>query len=91
MPAGTDGGISATGTLAGLTGAAAIAILGWALGFYPLLGIVVVSVAGILGTFADSLAGATLERGGLLDNHAVNVLCTLVGALTAAGMAHALL
>ena len=91
VPPGTDGGVSVAGTLAGLAGAAVIAVLGWALGFYPLVGIVAVTVAGVLGTFADSLAGATLERRGLLDNHGVNVLGTLIGALTAAALAQALL
>lgn len=84
---GTDGGVSLAGTAAGLGGAAAIAALGWAVGFYPPATIAAVTLAGVAGTLADSLAGATLERRGLLDNHAVNLLNTLVGAGVAAGLA----
>ncbi len=86
VPPGTDGGISLAGTLAGLAGALLIAVLGWAVHFYGVLGIALLTLAGLLGTFADSLAGATLERRGLLDNHAVNLLNTLIGALAAAGL-----
>ncbi len=86
VPPGTDGGVSLVGTLAGVAGALVIAVLGWAVGFYSAPGIAMVAFAGLLGTFADSLAGATLERRGLLDNHAVNLLNTLVGALAVAGL-----
>ncbi len=86
VPPGTDGGISVTGTAAGLAGGLVIAALGWSLGFYALPAVAWVTLAGLFGSLADSLAGATLERRGLLDNHAVNLLNTLVGALTAAGL-----
>ena len=86
VPPGTDGGVSVAGTVAGLAGALAIAVLGGSLGLYPSMAIAGVTVAGLLGSLADSLAGATLERRGLLDNHAVNLLNTLVGGLTAAGL-----
>ncbi len=86
VPPGTDGGVSLAGTVAGLAGAAMIAVLGWLLGFYSLPAILWLTLAGLLGSLADSLAGATLERRGLLDNHAVNLLNTLVGALAAAGL-----
>ncbi len=86
VPPGTDGGVSLSGSLAGLAGALAIATLGWALGFYALPGVVWLTLAGSLGSIADSLAGALLERRGLLDNHAVNLLNTLVGALIGAGL-----
>lgn len=86
VPRGTDGAVSLAGTLAGLAGSAVIALLGWAVGLYAPGGILVVAVAGFLGSVADSLAGATLERRGLLDNEAVNVMCTLAGALVAVGL-----
>ncbi len=85
VPPGTDGGVSLSGTAAGLAGALAIAVLGRTLGFFPWPAVAWVTLAGLLGSLADSLAGATLERRGLLDNHAVNVLNTLVGALAAGG------
>ncbi len=86
VPPGTDGGVSLCGSLAGLAGALVIAALGWALGLYAWPAVAWLTLAGKIGSIADSLAGALLERRGLLDNHAVNLLNTLVGALTAAGM-----
>ncbi|MEM8962176.1 MAG: TIGR00297 family protein [Acidobacteriota bacterium] len=83
VPRGTEGAVSLEGTLAGLAGSIAIATLGWATGLYPVLGIVVVSIAAFLGTTLESVIGATLEKRGLLDNEAVNFLNTLTGALLA--------
>ncbi len=82
---GTDGGISLGGTLVGTAGAFAVAVLGFSVGFHAPGGIAVVAVAGVFGSFVDSLLGATLERRGLLDNEGVNFLATLAGALVAAG------
>ncbi len=83
VPPGTDGGISMAGSLAALAGALIIAGLGWALGWYGVGAVAWVTLAGLLGSVADSVAGATLERRGLLDNHAVNLFNTVVGALVA--------
>lgn len=87
VPAGTDGAISWSGTLAGAAGAAAMgglaALLGLVEGARPALAI---AAAGIAGNLADSLLGATLQRRGLLGNDAVNFLNTVVGALVAAGL-----
>ena len=87
VPPGTDGAVSAEGTAAGIAAAALLGALGAWLGLYPWAGAAVVVVAAILGTVIESLAGATLERRGLLDNQAINFLNTLVGALLAAAMA----
>ena len=38
------------------------------------------ALAGILGTFFDSLLGATIERRGLIGNNTVNFLSTLAAA-----------
>ena len=38
-------------------------------------------VAGMVGCFADSLLGATLERNGLFNNEHVNLTATIIGAL----------
>ena len=84
VPRGTEGAVSLEGTLAGLAGSAGLATLGWAVGFYPLMTIALVTLAAFIGTTLESLVGATLEKRGLLDNEAVNFLNTLVGALVAA-------
>ncbi len=87
VPPGTDGGVSAAGTLAGAGGSLAIAVLGFAVGLYPAAGVALVTVAGVAGNLADSVLGATLEGWGLLDNEGVNFANTLCGALAGAGLA----
>jgi uncharacterized protein (TIGR00297 family) len=87
MEPGTDGAISAAGTLAGLVAAAIVAASGsWALrGDWSLF---ILSGAGALfGLIFDSLLGATLERKGWLNNDAVNFSSTA----SAAGFAFILL
>ena len=84
VPRGTDGAVSLAGTLAGVVAAAILGGLGWAVGLYPALGVAVVVIAAFLATTAESVVGATLERRGLLDNDAVNFLCSLAGALLSA-------
>jgi uncharacterized protein (TIGR00297 family) len=79
-PVGTDGAVTVAGTMAGI-GAALIvsAVFAFAapLGGH---GFAVCASAGIAGTFADSLLGATLERRGVIGNNVVNFLSTLVAA-----------
>ncbi|SEW14064.1 TIGR00297 family protein [Natrinema salifodinae] len=81
---GTDGGVTWQGELAGVTGAAVVASLAFAL--FPEVGAVgaaIIVAAGIVGMTVDSLLGATLE-GSLLGNQGVNFLATLSGALACA-------
>jgi uncharacterized protein (TIGR00297 family) len=73
---GSDGAVSMIGTITGCVAAVVVAFyfvaimrLGWSL-------IVPVAAAGILGMVVDSLLGATLERKGILNNDAVNLLST---------------
>jgi uncharacterized protein (TIGR00297 family) len=84
VPAGTNGGISFAGEVAGLV--AAMVVLGIAFGLnvssLPLLAIGV--TAGFIGTNVDSLIGATLENQGLIGNAGTNLLATLIGGLVAA-------
>ncbi|MCG8461638.1 MAG: DUF92 domain-containing protein, partial [Holophagales bacterium] len=68
VPPGTEGAVSLEGTLAGLAGSAAVALLGTALGFYCLGTAALVTLAAFLGTTLESLIGATVEKAGLLDN-----------------------
>ena len=75
---GTDGAISAAGTLAGLAAAAITALLGSALGLVGSPGTtLLVAGAAFLGTVTDSLLGALAPR---IGNELTNVLCTLVAA-----------
>jgi uncharacterized protein (TIGR00297 family) len=79
---GTDGGVTLAGTLAGITAAISIAMVGfWAmhglkefLSFWVSIGLC--AIGGIFGLLFDSLLGATVERKGWLNNDAVNFLST---------------
>lgn len=84
---GTDGGVSPIGSLAGLTAAALIVTLGWALQLFPVVQVLPLTLLSLAATLLESLAGATLERRGLLDNNGVNFLNTLLGALFGAALA----
>ena len=78
---GTDGALSLLGTLSGLLAAMGIGWLASRLGLITPGLQTPVAVAAFVGSTADSLLGATLERRGLLDNEAVNFSNTLIGAL----------
>ncbi len=79
VPAGTDGAITLAGTAAGVGAAIAVSLTGVVpLGLAPIC-----AAAGILGMFADSVLGATLERRGFLGNNAVNFASTAIAALIA--------
>ncbi len=84
VPAGTDGGISLLGTVAGIGGASVITavcvggnLLGWRWFWIPVL-------AATLGMVIDSFLGAWLERKGILNNDAVNFLGTMAAAVMVA-------
>jgi uncharacterized protein (TIGR00297 family) len=83
VPVGSNGGISAAGTLAGIVAALAVATVASAGGAIASHWLLPVTAAGILGMFVDSVLGATLERRRLLNNDAVNFLGTIVAALFA--------
>ncbi|HLA75968.1 MAG TPA: DUF92 domain-containing protein [Vicinamibacteria bacterium] len=80
VPAGTEGAVSLEGTLGGFLGGALIAALGAALGLYPWLAAVLVALAGLLGSLAESVLGTVAERKGWLDNDLLNALNTALGA-----------
>jgi uncharacterized protein (TIGR00297 family) len=73
---GTDGAISAGGTVAGVVAAGIVAAAGSLAvqGGFPMLAIS--WGGGVFGLFFDSLLGATLERRGWLNNDAVNFIST---------------
>lgn len=80
---GTDGGISILGTAAGLIGAFIIGLAAYLINVSPELthSILIALFAGMIGCFADSILGATLERNGLFNNEHVNLSATIIGAL----------
>jgi uncharacterized protein (TIGR00297 family) len=87
---GTEGAVSLEGTLAGFAAAAAIALLGAALGLYGMPAAIVAALAGLLGSLAESVIGTVAERRGFLDNDQLNALNTALGAAAAYALAEAL-
>ena len=83
VPAGTDGAISLPGTVLGIIAAALVAGEGVVTGLIDLRRAGVVTLAGVLGMFLDSLLGATLEQRGRLTNNSVNLMSTTAAALLA--------
>lgn len=84
VPAGTDGAISAVGTVLGCAGAGVIVVvsaLAMGIGRSEALAAL---AGGVAGLFIDSLLGAGPERQGWLNNDSVNALSTLGAALVAA-------
>lgn len=86
VPSGTDGGVSLTGTLAGIAAAALVSLICVLTGFLPVKWLGLSVLAAVVGIITDSYLGALLERRQVLNNNAVNFLSTLV----AAGLAMAL-
>jgi len=89
VPAGTDGGITASGTLAGLAAGIAISAVGAGCGLLAWPDVWVPATAGFAGMMVDSLMGATLQRRGWIGNQGVNLLATLLAAAMAYGIATA--
>jgi uncharacterized protein (TIGR00297 family) len=87
VPRGTEGAVSLEGTLAGIVGSVIIASVGWAVGLISPLEIAICAVAAFIATNSESLIGATLQhRFDWLTNELVNVINTLIGAITAMGI-----
>jgi uncharacterized protein (TIGR00297 family) len=85
VPPGTNGAISLTGTLAGVAASVLVAAVGWTLHVVETPW--VAAVAGIAGTFVDSILGATLERRGVMGNNGVNFASTIAAGAMAFVMA----
>lgn len=84
VPAGTDGGVTLTGTLAGAISAAIVSAICGALRLLPWRWVGVSIVAAVVGMIVDSYLGAILERRRWLNNDSVNFLSTLAAAASAA-------
>ena len=76
VPAGSDGGVSPIGTLAGIVAAALVSLVCSATGILPWRWFGVSLIAAAAGMTADSYVGASLERQNVLNNDAVNFLST---------------
>jgi uncharacterized protein (TIGR00297 family) len=83
VPPGTDGAISASGTVAGLVAALIVSLVAIAVKVLPVRWIIITSSAAVSGMFCDSLLGASLERRRVLNNDAVNFVSTLIAAMVA--------
>lgn len=83
VPAGTNGGVSVAGTLAGIAAALVVAGVCVLARVVPGHGLPIALLAGTAGMFLDSLLGATLERARLLGNDQVNFTSTLFAAALA--------
>lgn len=86
-PRGLDGVVSCEGTLLGAAGGVLIACI-YGMGFGWDISVVIVTLAGIMGNGFDSVLGATLQRKGYMNNHAVNFANTLFAALFALLLFH---
>ena len=83
VAAGTPGAISVAGTIAGVAGAAMIALPAAAMWLLPWASVVPVVVACTAGAFAESALATRLEAAGVLDNNTLNFINTAVAvALT---------
>jgi uncharacterized protein (TIGR00297 family) len=87
VPAGTDGGVSATGTIAGVVAAVMVSGVCRLAGLVPLKWVGLSMIAGVTGMIVDSYLGAVFERRNLLNNDGVNFLSTLVAAGVALALA----
>jgi uncharacterized protein (TIGR00297 family) len=87
VPAGTDGGITIPGSIAGLAGGLVVAAVATAGGILPQAQVWLPVAAGFVGMLIDSVLGATLQRRGWINNEAVNFFATLASAALAYAIA----
>ncbi len=83
VAAGTEGGVSLEGTLGGLAAALAVGATGVLTGLFAWDAALVVAVAGLLGSLAESALGALAARLGPVDDNLLNAANTVIGALVA--------
>lgn len=84
---GTDGGISALGTVAALAASAAASVLGWVLIYGTLDAYLLIpTFAGFAGCMLDSILGATLESKKIITKYTNNASTALMGACIGAAI-----
>jgi uncharacterized protein (TIGR00297 family) len=81
VPPGTEGGVSLEGTAAALGGALLVGAAGVATGLFAWSSALVVGLAGLLGSLAESLLGTAAERRGWMSNDLLNAANTAIGAI----------
>jgi uncharacterized protein (TIGR00297 family) len=85
---GTNGGVTVLGEVAGFVGSAAVVLIAFLLGVVTSTDMIIAcTLAGFVGTQIDSIIGATLENRHLIGNAGTNLLATLLGGVTAMGLA----
>ncbi|MDD1676447.1 MAG: TIGR00297 family protein [Methanomicrobiales archaeon] len=91
VKAGTNGGVTILGEAAGFLASAAVVLIAYLLRVITSPGMIVAcTLAGFVGTQIDSVIGATLENRKLIGNAGTNLIATLLGGLTAMGLAYIL-
>jgi uncharacterized protein (TIGR00297 family) len=84
---GTSGAMSLEGTAAGVAGAVLLGGIGVIMGLVPANALLAIVAGATVGSFVESLLGATLEGPGILNNDMLNFLNTAVAAAAAIAVA----
>jgi uncharacterized protein (TIGR00297 family) len=83
VPAGTDGAVSAEGTLAGILASLILGGIAFWTGLISLTGIGIVVAAAFVGTTLESYLGAAFQQAKRIDNELVNFANTVAGGIAA--------
>lgn len=84
VPPGTNGGVTLTGQVVAMLGAASIGIAAFLLGVVDPIWIGICTLSGFIGTNVDSIIGATLENQGRIGNNGTNLMATASGGAAGA-------